>query len=671
MTDARDGGGGRSRATEAGLLAAAAAVPLTFQRSLTSRSTLDQAIVTGLSFTLFQSTVSTVQSAVQGLAALVRDDDAEGAGATVAADVVAVLGGTALQRALPRTEREELPRATARTAGWLAAVSGTAGLVAEAATWLTDRPGPLQGRRTAVLTALAGAVTASREVVRRQQAGLDDDGEDVATTGAAALSMGAGVAGAATLVGAAEHRASAGLARRLAAVLPGTEEQWRPVGHVAVLGATAAGARAAVQRVFAAIEGAQTGVEVALDVPPPQPELSGSPASLVPYASMSRMGRRFVWTVRLPDEIERVMGEPAVAHPVRVYGGLGLADTAHERVERTLDELERAGGLDRSRLLVASPTGTGYVNYAAVGAMELLSRGDCATVAMQYGARPSPLSLDRVDEGRDQFRLLVDTLGARLAGRAHRPEVIVFGESLGAWTSQDAFLHQGTEGLRAAGIDRALWIGTPFESKWKDQVLLDDRPDVDPTLVAVLDHLGEWEALPAERRAQLRYVMVTHHDDGVARFGASLLVQRPDWLGPVDQRPPGVPASERWIPLTSFVQTLIDMKNAARVVPGVFERTGHDYRADLPGFVRAVLHLPATDEQVEQVTAALEAEEAMRAQWLASHAAVGTGMANDLLERIRHRDPDAVAVALAELREDLRGQRAAWEADRDGDTDDQ
>ena len=51
------------RATEAGLLAAAAAVPLTFQRSLTSRSTLDQAIVTGLSFTLFQSAVSTVEAA--------------------------------------------------------------------------------------------------------------------------------------------------------------------------------------------------------------------------------------------------------------------------------------------------------------------------------------------------------------------------------------------------------------------------------------------------------------------------------------------------------------------------------------------------------------------------------------------------------------------------------
>ena len=437
-----------------------------------------------------------------------------------------------------------------------------------------------------------------------------------------------------------------------------------------MLGATAAGARAAVQRVFHAIEGTQTGVEVALDVPPPQPELSGSPPSLLPYGSMSRMGRRFVWTARVPVEIERVMGETALAHPVRVYGGLELAPSPVERVARTLDDLERAGGLDRRRLLVASPTGTGYVNYAAVGAMELLSRGDCATVAMQYGARPSPLSLDRVDEGRDQFRLLVEGLGERLAGRDHRPEVIVFGESLGAWTSQDAFLHRGTDGLRAEGIDRALWIGTPFESKWKDQVLLDDRDDVDDELLGVFHGIAEWEALPAERRAAIRYVMVTHHDDGVARFGASLLVQRPAWLGPPEDRPVGVPASERWIPLTSFVQTLVDMKNAARVVPGVFEAAGHDYRADLPAFVRAVLDLPATDAQVERAVLALEAEEAMRAQWLAEHAAVGTGMANDLLERVRRRDPAAFTAAFTELREEVWGRRDAWEHDRSPTDDD-
>ena len=60
--------------------------------------------------------------------------------------------------------------------------------------------------------------------------------------------------------------------------------------------------------------------------------------------------------------------------------------------------------------MVASPTGTGYVNYAAVSILEFLTRGDCATMAMQYSARPSPLSLDRVSEGRKQMGMLAAAL---------------------------------------------------------------------------------------------------------------------------------------------------------------------------------------------------------------------------------------------------------------------
>jgi hypothetical protein len=64
-------------------------------------------------------------------------------------------------------------------------------------------------------------------------------------------------------------------------------------------------------------------------------------------------------------------------------------------------------------------------------------------------------------------------------------------------------------------------------------------------------------------------------------------------------------------PIT-FVQTLVDMKNAANVVPGQFEAKGHDYRADLARFIREVYRLPATDTQVAAVEAALRAAELER-----------------------------------------------------------
>ena len=190
--------------------------------------------------------------------------------------------------------------------------------------------------------------------------------------------------------------------------------------------------------------------------------------------------------------------------------------------------------------------------------------------------------------------------------------MVLFGESLGAWTSQDAFAHRGTQGLVDAGVDRALWIGTPYMSKWKQQVLDDDRPDVDRGLVGRFNDFGELEALDPEARRKLRFVMITHDNDAVGHFGLDLLVRAPDWLGPAETRAATVPGAEQWRSPTTFVQTLVDMKNAANVVPGQFEAKGHDYRADLARFVREVYDLPATDTQLAAVEQALRAAELER-----------------------------------------------------------
>ena len=232
-----------------------------------------------------------------------------------------------------------------------------------------------------------------------------------------------------------------------------------------------------------------------------------------------------MWTATAPELLAEVMDEPPLAVPIRAYVGLESAPTEQERVDLLFRELERTNAFDRSWLMVASPTGTGYVNYAAVSILEFLTRGDCATLAMQYSARPSPLSLDRVSEGRRHMRMLAGALRERLAqcppGR--RPKVLLFGESLGAWTSQDAFVNSGTQGLVDAGIDFAIWIGTPHFSKWKERVLYDDRPDVDRSLIGVFDHVEELESLDPATRERLRYVMVTHYNDGVGAFGPELL----------------------------------------------------------------------------------------------------------------------------------------------------
>lgn len=338
----------------------------------------------------------------------------------------------------------------------------------------------------------------------------------------------------------------------------------------------------------------------------------------MPWETLSRQGRRYVSTYLRSEWIERVMTEPAYAEPIRVFAALDCAASDEERVELTLRELERTGAFDRPLLMVISPTGTGYVNYVAVEAAEYLTPGHMASVALQYSKRPSVLSMDRVPEGVRQYRMFLEALQAKLAElpRERRPRVVLFGESLGAWTSEGAFDGTGTEGMLALGVDRGLWIGTPHATRWKDQALGPPRPDVDKSLVGAFNDFEQVEALSQEERAQLRYVMITHYNDAVAQFGLDLLVREPRWLGEPDKRPPTVPATEEYYPLVTFILTLIDMKNSANVVPGRFEAKGHDYRKDLARFVREVYSLHCGDERLDRVEKALREYELARQEWI-------------------------------------------------------
>jgi hypothetical protein len=160
------------------------------------------------------------------------------------------------------------------------------------------------------------------------------------------------------------------------------------------------------------------------------------------------------------------------------------------------------------------------------------------------------------------------------------------------------------------------------------------------------------EALDPAARERLRFVMITHDNDGVGAFGPALAIQAPAWLGPAEDRQPTVPKGMRWTPPTGFFEVLIDMKNAANVVPGVFAASGHDYRADLLPFFAALLGLPATPVQLERIGAWLEAREKLQSQWMKAHGTVDKSLAATVLhrmledERAAGRDPDARLIEL-------------------------
>jgi uncharacterized membrane protein len=637
------------RADACGVLVAGTNVPLTFQRTLMPRSTVDQALVTGLSITTNQALVELVQESIQAGAFVVarrlfgRDVSERTWGrAAVALDAAAFATGLAIQRGFRQRAGEQLPHAAARTGGFWLSVTGFAGAVVGGVDEMLPRKSK-RGSSIALALPVTAALAGAGEHQRRKRARLDVDMPSEESTVAAgkALAIGVGVAAGSSMLAAGERALAERVARVAARLLPGEVEMWRPLGHAVALSGSVAAGRFLTQKVFAQIESRQEAVETSFDIAPPLPCVSGHPESLVPFDTLAVQGRRFVWMTTIREMVEQVTGE-AAAQPVRVYVGLQSAETEEERVDLALRELDRTGAFDREFLMVVSPTGTGYVNYAAVSALEFLSRGDCATVAMQYSARPSPLSLGRVSEGRKHMGMLLDGIRQRLADRPvdKRPRVVLFGESLGAWTSQDPFVGLGTQGLVDRGIDRAIWIGTPHFSKWKEQVLHDDAPEIDGTMVGVFNSIDDWRALPAADRDRIRYVMITHYDDGVAVFGPELTVQAPSWLGDADTRPPTVPKGMRWMPTTTFFQVLVDMKNAANVVPGVFAAKGHDYRADLLPFFDAALGFHETPERLDIIADWLETRELERSTWIRNHGHAEKSLSATIVERLLQRERD-------------------------------
>jgi uncharacterized membrane protein len=412
----------------------------------------------------------------------------------------------------------------------------------------------------------------------------------------------------------------------------------RVLARLVNAGLWAAGATAAYNAGVASVGRANEKVDPGYATPPANPLVSGSAHSLLPFADLGQQGRRYVTDVVTPQLIQEVMGEEAVAQPIRAYVGFNsepLYQTG--RAELALAELDRTGAFDRSHLLLVSPTGTGWVDQTMIETAEFLTRGDLATCCVQYGRYPSFLSVQKVALGQGQFRLLLWGIKQRLTERPpeRRPKVLVFGESLGAWTSSDVVMFQGIEGLDHYGIDRALWVGLPWLAKWSRSGMSRGSSTLVPEgTVGVFDRHQQLAELTDAQRARLRAVILSHDNDPIAVMGPDLLVQRPRWLAD-GQRGRGVPEQMHWRPLVTFIQTAMDAANAMVSVPGEFGSFGHDYRADMVRFVRDAYALPAaSDTQLSRIEETLRSLELERAA------------------RIKARDPQAAPTAPAHRTDD-------------------
>jgi len=608
----------RDLAAKTAAFSAAATIGSSFAPNLLPRGPVDQAIATGVSASLAYGVTSMTQSFIDGLSwrlAPGRDRPREESRKylNAIAGATAVASGVSLQRLFRPARSEPVKRAAVRTVGWELTVAGAASLGITAFLGLAEE---IARRRGGTLPSVvvpigffAGSVVSAAEIswYRRHQS----DAPPLVNS----LAQGTLVMAAVSGIGFAETRFARFVADIVRKNVPGLSLLAEPVGHGVGLGLLGAGLGFGMEYAYRQAEQGGSAVEAAYDEPPELAGVSGGPQSLVKWDSLSREGRRFVNMALSPEDINGVTGSPAI-HPIRAFVGLSSAPTVDARVALAMQELEHLGAFERSILCLCSPTGTGYLNYVMAESLEYATNGDCAIIGLQYSLRPSFLSLDRVKLGREQNRALLHAINGRLMGipQDRRPKLVAFGESLGAHTMQDSFIHEGTGGLARAGVERALFIGTPAESKWAEQVRQDPQfHDPNGEVVEVASY-SEWLARTDGQRELARFFLLTHHEDPITKFSPALAVQAPPWLSKGPQRSPAIPEGVGWEPFTNFVMTAVDLKNATNVIPGTFEAKGHDYRADLARFTVIAFGLTVSEDQLSLMELALRERELVWAQ---------------------------------------------------------
>jgi len=311
--------------------------------------------------------------------------------------------------------------------------------------------------------------------------------------------------------------------------------------------------------------------------PPLDNLASGSVQSLIDWKDIGKNGKRFISDGPAKEEISKLLGREAM-QPIRVYAGYDTGETLEERARIALLELQRVGGFDRSTLIVATATGTGWLDPSAVNTVEFIHAGDIATVSMQYSYLPSWLTLMVEPEASQAAAIaLFNEVYGYWTTLHHddRPDLYLFGLSLGALgseTSADLIAMMGDP------IKGALWSGPPFpNTRWlyvtqrRNPGTPQWRPVFrDSTAIRFMTQDGFSEHARGEW-GPMRIIYLQHASDPMTWFSPDLAFKRPDWLG--HDRGRDVSPYFRWFPIVTFFQVAFDIPMATSVPIGY----GHNF----------------------------------------------------------------------------------------------
>lgn len=333
---------------------------------------------------------------------------------------------------------------------------------------------------------------------------------------------------------------------------------------------------------------------------PASPYRSGSPESLVPWQTLGYQGKAFV--ARGPNQTQLAsFTRQQPTEQIRAYVGIDSAPNPTQRAQLAVKELERTNAFNRKVLILATTTGTGWLEPQSVDSIEYMYGGDTAIVAQQYSYLPSWISfLVDKQNATDAGQALYNAVYAKWSTlpKESRPKLIAYGLSLGSFGGQAAYT--SAEDI-AISIDGALFMGTPSDTGlWRSITKNRDKgtPEWQPvyqngatvrfaaTNQNILENQEKWN-FP-------RVLYMQHASDPVVWFSFNLIAQEPDWLK--EPRGPDVSPKTHWYPFVTFLQVTVDQFFGVNVPNG----HGHNYPNTIVNAWAAVT--PPTDWNQSKAT---------------------------------------------------------------------
>lgn len=304
---------------------------------------------------------------------------------------------------------------------------------------------------------------------------------------------------------------------------------------------------------------------------------SGSGQSEISWDLMGEPGREFV--LGGPKKVDiAAFNQRSAKQPLRIYVGLAQDNDPMVRARFALEEMIRTGAFQRKILIVASPTGTGWMDPASYDALEYMHDGDIATVAAQYSYLQSPLALIfETESGLEQATALMQVVykyWIKLP-KEHRPRLYMHGMSLGAWSSMFAFnIFQ----MINEPIDGALWVGPPFSSTLWNQANSARRasspyvlPEIDQgQVIRYSSQFGKPDR-SGEPWGRMRVLFLQYASDPIVFYSPSTLWQEPIWMR--EAAAPDVSPALFFTPIVTQLQLAVDMA-LSTLPPAGF---GHTY----------------------------------------------------------------------------------------------